>query len=223
VFIAISAPIVAYLQTANAVTSLAADSLPPVVVEITDGAYKNPAAKTVKILGGDLLVNTMTRTKVGGEVVKLEKEIAYVSSLGDVISVLSSDEINKENAAKVLSESADAFDRSTLVPTLASEFVSEASHDWSRQKPFCGIDAPDLGADLEPAMISLYKALDGSTKESIREDYRTVVNSLVIIANNDALGALKEDGDTISLFKNEEMVAGIILEMFNNERLSTTI
>ncbi len=222
-FIAICAPIVFYLQTANIALSFVGDALPAVITDVAEGAAENPASKAVNVLGGDLLVGSMTRAKVDGETFKLEKELDYVSSLGDAVTKIGDDGASSEDAANALRQTTAAFERSTLVPTLASEFVTAASYDFGRHKPFCGIEAPELGEDFEPAMLSLYDSLGASSKQTIREDYRTIINVAALALEHDALNVLKGDGDKLHLFKDEELVAGIMTEMFNNDRLSGTI
>lgn len=222
-FIAICAPVVFYLQTANLALSFAGDALPAVITDISEGAAENPASKAVNILGGDLLVGSMTRAKVDGEAFKLKNELNYVSSLGNAVTKLGDKGAPENDAANALRETTAAFEKSTLVPTLASEFVNAASYDFGRHKPFCGINAPELGEDFEPAMLSLYDSLGASSKQTIRDDYRTIINVAALAIEHDALTVLKGEGDKLHLFKDEELVSGIMLEMFNNDRLSGTI
>ena len=222
-FIAAAAPIVGYLNVINGATSMLGSTLPSTVVEITDAAAQNPGSKAVKVLGGDLIFNSLTTTKVNGNKVVFSNELDYLSSLGNALYCASDESVSRSDAAAAIKKTAPAFEKTTLIPTVASEFLSGASDDWSRGRDFCDIAAPEVGKDFEVAMNSLYKGLGSSTVDTIREDYYTISNVLALIVEHNALDELEGDGDMLHLFKDEELISGIMLEMLNNERLAPSI
>ena len=223
VFIAISAPVIGYVGILNSTTPLMDSVVGSAAVEIVESAATNPGTKAIKVLGGDLIFNSLTSGKVNGNKVVLTKEIECASSIGNALYCAKSDNFSKTEAADAIRETAPIFEKTTLIPTIMAEFVSGASNKWSKGEEFCQIEAPQVGEDFESAMNSLYSSLSSSTVSTIREDYYTISNVLALVIEHNALDELSGEGDILHLFKNEELISGIMLEMLNNERLAPSI
>ncbi len=223
VFIAICAPIVGYFTTVNSALSVAGTSMPKAVTDITEGAAENIGSKAVRVLGGDLIFDSLTTYKLNGEKATLSDEVEYVSSLGTAMNSISNENVSNAKAAEAIKATAPAFEKAELIPTVVAEFVTAASYDWGHHNAFCGIAAPSLGEDFEPAMLALYDSLGSTTSLTIREDYYTIANSLALVIEHDAVNVLMGEGDKLHLFKDEALISGVMVEILNNERLSPAI
>ena len=226
VFVILLAPMVGTLTVANnAVKLLSSQTNEDIqtVCEISDAAAENVGAKTVRALGGKLLYNRLTTYSVNGEPVSLNRELGFVASVGQAVIDISDENVSSKDAAASLRKVPTAFEDSALIPTLLSELLSAASDDWSQGRSFCGIECPSVGETFDPVVQDLMLVMSDSNRENISGDVRTIVNTLALFVENDALDAMKSDNGAMSILKNEPLISGVMLEILENERLSPLV
>lgn len=222
-FIALAAPTVGFLSVANGAVNLAGDDLPAIVTEIADAATDNAGTKTVKVLGGSLIYDCLTTYPVSDEMVTVGDDFEYVSSLGNAIACYANEDKSNLEKAAAIRQTEKSFSKAKMLPTVAAEFLSGASDNWSQNKDFCGIEPLSIGEDFDPTLREVFASLKNSNSVSIREDYNTIANSLSLIVEHGAIEALGKDGDILHVFKDEELISGIMIEMLHNERLSPAV
>ena len=218
-------PIVGFVDIANTVAQPVLSAIPDdlsniSVSEITDAAANNAGAKTVKFLGGKLMFRALTTSSVNGEKATLEDEIDFVAAVAETSMNISNENVTVEDKVASLKATSEAFNDSTIVPVVLSEVLSAASDDWSNGEAFCGVDCPSIGEDFDPIVQDLVGAMNGSTKQTVKEDVATIVDIVIVLVENDGFGALKGGDGAIALFRNEDITSGIMLEFLENERLS---
>ena len=181
---------------------------------VVDATTENPATKTMRVLGGDLLYSGLTTAKVGEQKVTLTKETELLSATCRAVSATKNREIDRATAAQAVRDAGVAFDESTLLPTVAPELLSAAGGHWEKGETFCGIKKPSLGKAnriIDP-MLSLMAEADSQT---FRTDVDSVVEILALLVEKDMLGQLK--GNASGILANKEVTTFILEELMNND------
>ncbi|MBQ8141255.1 MAG: hypothetical protein IJ038_06155 [Clostridia bacterium] len=221
VYIVILIPIVGGMNSINGVVQIAAsasdDKTFAMVSEISDAAAQNGGAKTVKILGGDLIYSGLTTYPVNGRLASLNKEIKLVSSIGSTVVVAFNEDSDKKAAADGLREAGDLFEDSTMIPMLVSDFLSSSSGKWSKGEEFCGIAAPGASGSFGEIFTDVYAIMKDSTYENVAGDFKTIMYSLAAFVENDTMSEIK-NGGALALFRDEETISAIMFELLENER-----
>lgn len=226
VYVVLLVPIVGTVTVANNAVSLMSgseDETTQLVCEISDAAAENVGAKTVRVLGGKLLYGGLTTYPVNGEMISLNKESELVGVVGKAVINISDEKVSSKDAADSLREVPDAFERSTMIPVLLSELLSAASDDWSNGREFCGIKCPSMGESFDPVVQDLMLIMKDSNRDTISGDVRTIVNTLALFIENDALESMKSDNGAMAMLKNEALISGVMLEILENDRLSPLV
>ena len=226
IFVVLLVPFVGIVGLANPVVQMIVtpeDPTTELVCEISDAAANNAGAKTVNALGGKAICSALTTFPVNGEWTSLTRETAFLAETVDAIIDIKDSEISRADAADSLRETSDSFDKAVVVPTILSDLLSAASEDWSADQPFCGVPVPKLGDTIDPVVKDFYTIMKDSDMENIRGDFRTIVDTIAIIVEHNAMDAMKGSDAMMDLFKNEPLVSGIMLEFLENERMCTLV
>ena len=226
IFVVLLVPFVGIVGLANPVVQMIVtpeDPTTELVCEISDAAANNAGAKTVNALGGKAICSALTTFPVNGEWTSLTRETAFLAETVDAIIDIKDSEISRADAADSLRETSDSFDKAVVVPTILSDLLSAASEDWSADQPFCGVPVPKLGDTIDPVVKDFYTIMKDSDMENIRGDFRTIVDTIAIIVEHNAMDAMKGSDAMMGLFKNEPLVSGIMLEFLENDRMSSLV
>lgn len=226
IYVVLLIPTVGAVSTANSAVRLAGasdDGAIRTVYEITDAAAENVGAKTVKFLGGDLIYSGLTTYPVNGRMASLAKETKLLNAVGTAAISIADKDIPEKDSADALRGVSDAFEESTVIPMLLSELLSAASDDWSSGEEFCGIAPPRVGSDFDSVVKDMMLIMKDSDYDNIHADVRTVVNSLAIFVENDAFEAMRSENGAVAILKNEPLISSVMLEILENERLSTLV
>ena len=179
------------------------------VVEITDTYVKpladSPVLATYKTLGGQMAADMMTDFEINGKEVALKSEIGHVTDFACNILKLSKTEMAKygEAEAKVFAAIADSFDQSVLLPTIAGEFIYEATTAWLDDSLFLGIGKPDfgeVGEIFDPFFNKLLEILHGDAKNisALQADFHTVADMISVLAKNGVFANLSNTETLLS-------------------------
>lgn len=229
VYVVMLVPIVCPIDSVDSVIKIAGgteageDKVFAMVIDISDAAANNAGAKTVKALGGNLLYRGLTTYPVGGRMASLKNETRFLTSVGDTLVYITGENVDKSVAAESLVKVSKNFEKSTLIPVLASELLSAASDDWSRGEKFCGMEPPSVGEDFDVLLEDLFGAMKDSTPDTICEDFDTIIGTVALMVEHDAMGSFGDEDGLLDLFKNEELVSGVMLKLLDNERLSPVV
>lgn len=190
------------------------------VADILDGAANNAGSFTVKYTGGQLLYDMMTTYKVGEERATLRNETAFIKAVANAVIALGEDELEKEYKADAVRGISDAFEESTLMPTLITDITAAAADNWRNGETYAGMAMPSMGP-FDPIMMSMVDAFAQGTVETIREDLDTIVEVIAVLIENDAMESFGED--PLIILSREETTAEVINELLQNPRLHVMV
>lgn len=199
------------------------DPMTEMVCDISDAAANNAGAKTVNILGGKAVWSALTTYPVNGEWTSAPRETRFLSETASAIIDIKNPEIPRAEAAESLRDISKSFDKSVMIPSLLSDLLSAASEDWSEGESFCNIKAPKLGETIDPVVKDFYSIMKDSSIDTIHADFKTIVDTIALVVEQDAMSAMKGNDAMMGLFKNEPLVSGIMLEFLENERMSSLV
>lgn len=226
ILVVLLVPFVGVVGFANSIVQVVVtpdDPTTEVICEISDAAANNAGAKTVNALGGKAIWSALTTFPVNGEWTSAPRETQFLSETADAIIDIKNPEMSRADAAESLRDISKSFDKAAVVPTLLSEVLSAASEDWGANKEFCGIAAPKLGDTIDPVVKDFFAIMKDSNKENIRGDFKTIVDTIALVVEHDAMAAMKGSDAMMGLFKNEPLVSGIMLEFLENDRMSSLV
>ena len=191
------------------------------VADAVDGASGNAGVITVKLMGGGLLYDAMTTYKVGDVRVTLRKEAEFIRTASVAALAATDNEASNEEKAEGIREIAVAFEKSDMVPILVAEVTHAAASDWKAGNDFHGIERPSMGESFDPLMMSLVEAFAESGKETIKDDFATVVEIAAVLMEKDSLGSLGKN--PLVILSNEDTTAQIIENLLANPRLDVVV
>lgn len=223
ILVVLLVPFVGVAGFANSIVQVVVTPKDPVtemVCDISDAAANNAGAKTVNILGGKAVWSALTTYPVNGQWTSAPRETRFLSETANAMMDIKNPEVPRAEAAQSLRDISNSFDKSVMIPSLLSDVLSAASEDWSEGNSFCNIKAPRLGDTIDPVVKDFYGIMKDSSVDTIHSDFKTIVNTVALIVEQDAMGAMKGNDAMMGLFKNEPLVSGIMLEFLENERMS---
>ena len=191
------------------------------VAEISDGAANNAGSFTVKAMGGGFIYDIMTSYTVDGVGVTLRDESGLISSGAKAgMVMMGSGESDKAFKIDALEDVSDSFDDAGLVPLMLADFTAAASGDWKEGNDFHGVEMPSLGATIDPLMMSAVEAFSLSGRETIKEDFRTMMDVAVTLIEKDAL---ENSENPLSLLSDEDTTSAVLKDLLDNPRLAVLV
>ena len=189
--------------------------------EITDAASENVGTKTVMTLGGKPIYKLYTSFDVDGEKIDFEKEVKFIVEAYEGFEDMTDESLSPEESGASLRDISLYIDDTTVVPAILADLINAAGEDWIAGNEFHSIPCPDLGEGTHDIIISLLKCLSDSTSETMKEDLKSIINILAIVAENK-----NDDGSSMeisALLSNKALVSKISVEVLDNERLAPMI
>ncbi|MBO5939009.1 MAG: hypothetical protein J6Q82_05875 [Clostridia bacterium] len=223
-FFATMIPAVGMLGVLNHMTAwgTAGETHPVIqsVASIVDAGANNIGSKAVRAMGGDLLYSAMTTYQVGDEKATLAKETNLLGVMGHALSDVSNEEIPRADAANTVREIDEAFRQTTLIPMVAPEFLNASKDSWDRGEAYYGIKKPSFGK-MDGLVHPILDVLGNSTKETVRDDVATLVNSIAYMVEKGALTDIKDN--PMNLFRNQDVTSEIIQQLLQNDHLAPLV
>ncbi|MBP3607231.1 MAG: hypothetical protein J6J11_02785 [Treponema sp.] len=192
-----------------------------IFAEITDAASENVGTKTVMTLGGKPIYKLYTSFDVDGEKIDFEKEVKFIVEAYEGFEDMTDESLSPEESGASLRDISLYIDDTTVVPAILADLINAAGEDWIAGNEFHSIPCPDLGEGTHDIIISLLKCLSDSTSETMKEDLKSIINILAIVAENK-----NDDGSSMeisALLSNKALVSKISVEVLDNERLAPMI
>ena len=221
-FIALATPITTYLTVADGVMKMAVSGSEKKAlsasVEVVDAVAGNIGTKTIKFLGGDILASCMTNYKIADQKSNLIKESKVITSIGNAVYAVKDKSCDRAEAASVVREVGDAFEKTRFIPSATAELLDAASGNWKEGKKFIGISGISLGGSSTNGLMNeIYETFDGSTVETAKKDARTIANIIACMVEEDAFDSVK--GNFVAIFENEGITQKILFELLDNDHL----
>lgn len=182
----------------------------------------NAAIAATNAIGGKLMFNTLTTFKVNGEKITLYNEAQLLCEVAKAALSISSEEKTPEEKAEALDCVLPIFDKSAIIPVLASEFLAGASAAWEKGESFCTIAPPaDAETPAHDVMLEAISLFKNSTADTVKEDVGTVVKIAAVIVRNDIVGNMPEN--PMELLENRALISDLFFEIFENGRLKVLV
>ncbi len=191
------------------------------VGDIVDGAANNAGTTTVKVFGGGLIYDIMTTYTVDGVRTTLRDETRFISTTASAAMTVMDDSGDKETRVESIKDVKYAFNDADLIPILVADLTSAASESWKNGESFHGLNMPSMGAAIDPMMMSVVEAFSTSGRETIKEDFATIVDIFVTLEEKDALKNTEEN--PLSMLSDEETTARLLLSLLENPRLGVLV
>lgn len=187
------------------------------VYEIVDPIANSAAVKFTNAMGGKLVFNSLTSAKADGVKIKLRDEIDAIIVVVQNLDTFTGGEIDEEQLPDVIRVLSTVFDNSTILPLLASEFISGAANAWGNGEDFMGIELPvDFdNPEVEAIVLQTISSFKDSNVDTVRRDVHTIANIAIIILENDVLDVVESDGP-MQLLSNEKVIRSLLLEILSN-------
>lgn len=223
-FVAVMSPAIGMLSTANDVLGMTAALTDHKAIDLaadaTDGVANNVGAKAVKVCGGNAIYAGLTTYRVGENKVSLQKEMMFLSASTQAVATYRNASMASGEVAYSLRQVADAFDETSLIPTLVPDFLSAANEEWEAGNSFHGIKRINLGGALSAINEPVLHLLATSDYDTVKGD---VHSGLEILAKTVENGGLRGGKSGKALLMDETVTEGIMLELLKNPHLSPLI
>ena len=223
-FIVLASPLTAYVTVANGAMMIVGSGEENViapVVSVTQAAADNVGTKTVRLLGGDLLVSGMTSYKLDGRTSNLIREGGVIAELGEAVYSVRDPSCDRVEAAIEVREVGDAIEKARFIPAVCAEVLDSASTDWTNGEAYAGINAPATNGSFGKFTKTVYKSFEGSTCDTFKKDAHTLANIVACLVEFDVIDSLKFE--PLSILKNESVTQNVIFEFLDNERMDDTV
>ena len=217
VYITILSPVAGTFDLLGQIGDLSTEQ--STLTEMADAASENVGTKTVNMLGGKAMYNIQTSFGSDDEKIDFVPEVKFALGLFDGIDNMSNDAVEPIATAKSLRDAGELVDDTEILPAIVAEFVNAAGEKWIAGEEYHGIPCPDLGEGTKDIVVSLLTCLKGSTEETMKEDLKSIINILAIIAEN----PVAEGEEFTAIISNQVLVKKISAEVLGNERLAPMI
>lgn len=185
------------------------------ITEISDSITGSAAVKVTNAMGGRLVFNSLTSAKASGVKIVLEKEIDSAIIFLQALTTVTEENVEKDAQVSALRSISAAFDNSSLIPLVTSEFLAGASDAWSRGEAFCGIDAPvSDDSAMGTFLASVLEGFKDSTVDTIKADVNTIIEVASLVIENDVMDSA--ESDVSALLADTEFMRSLLLEILEN-------
>lgn len=187
----------------------------PALEDVVDNTLtpldQNPMTVVYRTLGGKLVCNLITDFEVNGNNTHLHDEVGAVTSFAcDIVSLTKTkvaDFSNRES--KIIESIAESFDRSVLLPAIASEVVYNATDAWLSGEEFLGMKQPKTTELFDPLITKMFEVFHNDSKDmvALKADVLTLADLVSVLSkhnifanlsNTDALMAEMNGADAIN-------------------------
>ena len=175
--------------------------------------------KAVNTCGGNWVFNSLTTTKVANQRVSLTNEITAFTDIYKEVTVLGTASTDKysEKELTAVSNITSAFDRTTIVPYVASTAVSYTAERWLQGEEVLGFSKILVGEEWQGKIDSILATLSRINPDTVKEDIHTVADVFTLCVNE---GLFREisNGQVLTVLEKETFFEPLFLEIYDNER-----
>ena len=239
VFCVLLVPMVGAIDVANDILPLVSDAIEDLAVseesseddtigmvvslsfDAANALDNNVGALTVKYTGGKLLYGLMTSGVINGELTSLNKEGAFLATVGDAAITAIDEEKSAEEKAAAIRDVSPAFDKSVVTRTLLSELCSAAGDSWADGEDFHGIARPTLGGDFEAVFSAIIDVFATADSQNIKKDVHAITEAVAVLFESGAVGDLQND--PMSVLQDEETTSALFAAFLENDRLDPMV
>ena len=186
-----------------------------------NGLDNNVGALTIKYTGGKLLYGAMTTSVINGEMTSLNKEGAFLATVGDAAITAIDEEKSAEEKAAAIRDVSPAFDKSVVTRTLLSELCSAAGDSWAAGEDFHGISRPTLGGDFEAVFSAIIDVFATADSQNIKKDVHAITEAVAVVFESGVVADIQND--PMSVLQNEETTSALFAAFLADDRLDPMV
>ena len=239
VFCVLLVPMVGAIDVANDILPLVSDAVEDLAVseesseddtigmavslsfDAVNALDNSVGALTVKYTGGKLLYGAMTSGIVNGEMTSLNKEGAFLATVGDAAITAIDEEKSAEEKAAAIRDVSPAFDKSVVTRTLLSELCSAAGDSWAAGEDFHGIARPTLGGDFEAVFSAIIDVFATADSQNIKKDVHAITEAVAVVFESGVVADIQSD--PMSILGKEETTSALFAAFLENDRLDPMV
>ena len=194
----------------------------PTIVELCDAATDNRIVTAMQLTGGEAIYDSITSYTVNGKNAHLSDEVDFwATSAKAIFDLTKTDGYDGAATKKSIDEMAAAFDKTTIMPSILSGFLSTADAKWDNGETFLGITRPSLPEPFTPITDSIFDILSGDDVDALKADIGSIFKITGVLAEQIRPTAILED--PLSLLSDKETNAKIFEELYTSDRLFTLV
>ena len=239
VFCVLLVPMVGAIDVANDILPLVSDAVEDLAVseesseddtigmavslsfDAVNALDNSVGALTVKYTGGKLLYGAMTSGIVNGEMTSLNKEGAFLATVGDAAITAIDEEKSAEEKATAIRDVSPAFDKSVVTRTLLSELCSAAGDSWAAGEDFHGIARPSLGGDFEAVFSAIIDVFATADSQNIKKDVHAITEAVAVVFESGVVADIQSD--PMSVLGKEETTSALFAAFLADDRLDPMV
>ena len=239
VFCVLLVPMVGAIDVANDILPLVSDAVEDLAVseesseddtigmavslsfDAVNALDNSIGALTVKYTGGKLLYGAMTSGIVNGEMTSLNKEGAFLATVGDAAITAIDEEKSAEEKAAAIRDVSPAFDKSVVTRTLLSELCSAAGDSWAAGEDFHGIARPSLGGDFEAVFSAIIDVFATADSQNIKKDVHAITEAVAVVFESGVVADIQND--PMSVLGKEETTSALFAAFLADDRLDPMV
>ena len=177
------------------------------------------AYKGFKVMGYELLYDSLANERYQGEKVYLRKDVNVIISLINKLGEVGEDlETIDEEKTQEIGEALDELDKSPLIRGVLAGVLSDAADGWLNGENFMGMEKISAGELFDPIIDTMLEIVATTNKDTVVTDIRTVVDMLGVLAKHDMLSGAESD-DILEKINDGTIITEMLEVIGENERM----
>ena len=198
--------------------------------DVVGQIHTAPAMKAYRLMGGDLLSDTLMSMKVSGVTVNTADELGSLITLVQHVTELSKTEFKNygQEQAEIIRAIGDSFGDSELLTPIVGDILYAATDAWLNGEAFLGMERPSLGESaemFEPFITALLEIFHEDAKEAIllKADVKTLAEIVAVLAQNGVFANLSDTDALLTTLGGEGVVSSLITTLGENQTMKRLI
>lgn len=198
--------------------------------DVVGQIHTAPAMKAYRLMGGDLLSDTLMSMKVSGTKVNTADELGSLITLVQHVTELSKTEFKdySQEQAEIIRAIGDSFGDSELMTPIIGDILYAATDAWLNGEAFLGMERPSLGESaemLEPFVTALLEIFHEDAKNAVllKADVKTLAEMVATLAQNGVFANLTDTNALMSSLGGEGVVSSLITTLGENQTMKRLI
>lgn len=172
-----------------------------------------------------LTTDTLDVSETHGKTVEinLESELCgLVMTAGYAVEVMESFEKETYTVEdkELLFATADTFFASDWIRMLAADTLSAMAGDWLEDKPFAGMEPPELDANLNPTLNLILELLATETVDTLEDDIHDILDVVGDLMIFDLLNEDVDYTDMVQRMGQSGLLSNMLAKLEANERMA---
>ena len=189
-----------------------------------------PVLKVHRVLGGQLVADSLMSVKVNGENVSIREEIPPVMGMIITVSDLGETDMANYNDRQVelMHALGDSLGDSKLLAAVVGDILYGATDAWLDGETFMDVEKPGMGGDdalLNPFMDILLEIIhdDAKTPELLEKDIHTFADVMGIFVEKDVISNMGDSEQMAKVLGGNGVAKAIIDVLEQNESMEPLI